>query len=502
MSIFAVIFHLAENASGGDVFDLIGDVDPTDEDGEIGMGDSTGVSASLDGEIFSGGKKCQESYIGDSDNTVLKHPGYLKLKVLFFQIMILDSTDESLVYSTPLPPLKKLDGIEPISGPKTIKSTLRSKSTFKAKTFKGVTINEPSSARAKGNKSSSASKVNSAPAGKLKSVKIEDDPPLAIIMKELNSLKLQISKNQSSYFRNNQPQQFDEKKGTIFNSNKEVVMIALRISEHSCSLRVEDTLVQNTISIPNPSLPTPSTVTPAPQDRWSQNKHTELVNIIGNPGARMLTRAMAKELGATLAHECIFVDFLSEEEPKKVPKRKSTAGAGQLLGGKHVCWSAKKQQSVAMSLAKTEYVAATRCCANILWLKSQLTNYDIIYKKSSSAKDKSPIHPSPPTPVVGKMHKEAQQAAGSPTSLGATSEERAHPQISSGTNLIVLVDQTKSAGNGLKTTYIDSCKNEESRADDISKKIKLEDLSNLLKDTRSAFFTPDSPQYEPFLVSD
>nr|GEX47614.1 hypothetical protein [Tanacetum cinerariifolium] len=84
--------------------------------------------------------------------------------VIFHLAENADSTDESLVYSTPLPPLKKLDGIEPISGPKTIKSTLRSKSTFKAKIFKGVIINEPSSARAKGNKSSSASKVNSAPA--------------------------------------------------------------------------------------------------------------------------------------------------------------------------------------------------------------------------------------------------------------------------------------------------------------------------------------------------
>nr|GEW14024.1 E-beta-farnesene synthase [Tanacetum cinerariifolium] len=54
---------------GGDVFDLIGDVDPTDKDGDIEMGDSTGVSASLDGEIFSGGKKCRESNIGDCDNT-------------------------------------------------------------------------------------------------------------------------------------------------------------------------------------------------------------------------------------------------------------------------------------------------------------------------------------------------------------------------------------------------------------------------------------------------
>ncbi|GKG06198.1 retrovirus-related pol polyprotein from transposon TNT 1-94, partial [Tanacetum coccineum] len=32
----------------------------------------------------------------------------------------------------------------------------------------------------------------------------------------------------------------------------------------------------------------------------------------------MLTIAMAKELSAALTHECHFVDFLSEEEPKKV----------------------------------------------------------------------------------------------------------------------------------------------------------------------------------------
>nr|GEW99170.1 hypothetical protein [Tanacetum cinerariifolium] len=49
-----------------------------------------------------------------------------------------DYADESLVYNTPLPLLKKLDGTELISGPKTIKLILRSKSTFKAKTLKGT----------------------------------------------------------------------------------------------------------------------------------------------------------------------------------------------------------------------------------------------------------------------------------------------------------------------------------------------------------------------------
>ncbi|GJY24616.1 hypothetical protein Tco_0398274 [Tanacetum coccineum] len=127
--------------------------------------------------------------------------------------------------------------------------------------------------------------------------------------------------------------------------------------------------------------------------------------------------------------------------------------------------------------------------------------------QSSSAKDKSPSHPLPPTPMVGEMHKEAQQAAGGPTSLGATSEDGAHLQLSSGHEALAnstieadpglsapndsipsQQDQTKSGGDGLKTAQTDSGTNEESRADEISKKIKLEDLSDLLKDTRSAFF--------------
>ncbi|GKA92992.1 hypothetical protein Tco_0814978 [Tanacetum coccineum] len=72
--------------------------------------------------------------------------------------------------------------------------------------------------------------------------------------------------------------------------------------------------------------------------------------------------------------------------------------------------------------------------------------------QSSSAKDKSPSHPSPPTPMVGEMHKEAQQAAGGPTSLEATSEERAHPQLSSGMSAFkgCLIKNNDSVLNDLK----------------------------------------------------
>ncbi|GKC39196.1 retrovirus-related pol polyprotein from transposon TNT 1-94 [Tanacetum coccineum] len=83
----------------------------------------------------------------------------------------------------------------------------------------------------------------------------------------------------------------------------------------------DDASVLNTNPIlTNPSLSIPSMASPTPQDKWSQDKHIKPVNIIGNPGAGMLNRAMAKELSAASTHECLFVDFLSEEEPKKVSK--------------------------------------------------------------------------------------------------------------------------------------------------------------------------------------
>nr|GEZ56257.1 putative reverse transcriptase domain-containing protein [Tanacetum cinerariifolium] len=119
-----------------------------------------------------------------------------------------DSADESSVCSTPLPPLEKLAGVKLVSGPKTNKSILKSNSTFKVETLKGITLNEPSSAPVKDNrKSTLASKTFSAPAGKLNNVKIEDDHLLATVMKELNELKSQLSMNKSSYSRNHQSQQ-------------------------------------------------------------------------------------------------------------------------------------------------------------------------------------------------------------------------------------------------------------------------------------------------------
>jgi hypothetical protein len=45
--------------------------------------------------------------------------------------------------------------------------------------------------------------------------------------------------------------------------------------------------------------------------------------------------------------------------------RKSTTGTCQFLSRSLVSWSSKKQNSVALSTAEAEYVAAGACCANV-----------------------------------------------------------------------------------------------------------------------------------------
>jgi hypothetical protein len=57
--------------------------------------------------------------------------------------------------------------------------------------------------------------------------------------------------------------------------------------------------------------------------------------------------------------------------------RKSTTGACQFLGSRLISWMSKKQTSVSISTAEAEYIAAGACCAQILWLKHQLEDYNI-----------------------------------------------------------------------------------------------------------------------------
>ncbi|GJV04940.1 integrase, catalytic region, zinc finger, CCHC-type containing protein [Tanacetum coccineum] len=61
--------------------------------------------------------------------------------------------------------------------------------------------------------------------------------------------------------------------------------------------------------------------------------------------------------------------------------RRNTSESAQFLCDKLVSWSSKKQKSTAISSTEAEYIALSGCCAQILWMRSQLTNYGFQFNK-------------------------------------------------------------------------------------------------------------------------
>ncbi|GJZ28776.1 hypothetical protein Tco_0573423 [Tanacetum coccineum] len=61
--------------------------------------------------------------------------------------------------------------------------------------------------------------------------------------------------------------------------------------------------------------------------------------------------------------------------------RRSTSGCMQLLGDRLVSWSLKRQKSVAISSTEAEYIALSGCCAQVLWMRSHLTDYGLRFNK-------------------------------------------------------------------------------------------------------------------------
>ncbi|GJR08086.1 putative ribonuclease H-like domain-containing protein [Tanacetum coccineum] len=55
--------------------------------------------------------------------------------------------------------------------------------------------------------------------------------------------------------------------------------------------------------------------------------------------------------------------------------RKSTIGGCQFLGCRLISWQCKKQTVVANSTTDAEYIAASNCCGQVLWIQNQLLDY-------------------------------------------------------------------------------------------------------------------------------
>nr|GEV94682.1 copia protein [Tanacetum cinerariifolium] len=80
-------------------------------------------------------------------------------------------------------------------------------------------------------------------------------------------------------------------------------------------------------------------------------------------------------------HHVALTAFVDADHAGCQDTRHSTSGSLQFLGERLISWSSKRQKSDAISSMEAKYIALSSCCAQILWIISQLTDYGLGFKK-------------------------------------------------------------------------------------------------------------------------
>nr|GEY22428.1 uncharacterized mitochondrial protein AtMg00810-like [Tanacetum cinerariifolium]GEY26373.1 uncharacterized mitochondrial protein AtMg00810-like [Tanacetum cinerariifolium] len=75
------------------------------------------------------------------------------------------------------------------------------------------------------------------------------------------------------------------------------------------------------------------------------------------------------------------IGFLDADYARCKDTIKSTSDGAQFFGEKLVSWSSKKQDCTTLSIAKAEYVSLSVCCAQVLWMRTQLMDYGFHFNK-------------------------------------------------------------------------------------------------------------------------
>ncbi|GJT95000.1 retrovirus-related pol polyprotein from transposon TNT 1-94 [Tanacetum coccineum] len=94
-----------------------------------------------------------------------------------------------------------------------------------------------------------------------------------------------------------------------------------------------------------------------------------------------LSYALKKEIYKTKDIKSLSHSFADADHAGCQDTRRSTSGSIQLLGDRLVSWSSKRQKSAAISSTEAEYIALSGCCAQVLWMRSQLTDYGFGFNK-------------------------------------------------------------------------------------------------------------------------
>ncbi|GJV61057.1 retrovirus-related pol polyprotein from transposon TNT 1-94 [Tanacetum coccineum] len=108
-------------------------------------------------------------------------------------------------------------------------------------------------------------------------------------------------------------------------------------------------------------------------DKDTQGKAVDATHYRGMIGTLMYLTTSRPDLTFVL---CMYADHVGCQDT-----RRSTYGCMQLLGDRLISWSSKRQNSTVISSTKAKYIAMSGCCAQILWMRSQLTDYGLGFNK-------------------------------------------------------------------------------------------------------------------------
>ncbi|GJT15869.1 retrovirus-related pol polyprotein from transposon TNT 1-94 [Tanacetum coccineum] len=112
-------------------------------------------------------------------------------------------------------------------------------------------------------------------------------------------------------------------------------------------------------------------------DEDSQGKAVDPTRYHGMIGSFMYLTFSRPDLDSCIA----LMAFVDADYAGCQDTRKSTSGSMQILGDRLVSWSSKKQKSTIISSTEAEYIALSGCCAQILWMRLQLTDYGLAFNK-------------------------------------------------------------------------------------------------------------------------
>ncbi|GJX96237.1 copia protein [Tanacetum coccineum] len=115
-------------------------------------------------------------------------------------------------------------------------------------------------------------------------------------------------------------------------------------------------------------------------DEDSQGKAIDPTHYRGMVGTLMYLTSSRPDLYSKDSAIAL-IAFADADHASCQDTRRSTSGSMQLLGDKLVSWSSNRQKSAAISSTEAEYIALSGCCAQVLWMRSQLTDYGLGFNK-------------------------------------------------------------------------------------------------------------------------